>query len=97
VQIVKYDPFSSFPGFNKIKAYEWRIFCQVRMRELQVDAKQEFEMHEMYANDPPLSQQRRGLKSHHFADTLIWHPGHHIRAHKVVGWVDPHLLSQTAR
>jgi len=22
VQIVKYDPFSSFPGFNKIKAYE---------------------------------------------------------------------------
>jgi hypothetical protein len=41
------------------------------MRELQVDAKQEFEMHEMYANDPPLSQQRRGLKSHHFADTLI--------------------------
>jgi hypothetical protein len=36
VQIMNCDPFSSFPCFNKIHAYEWHIdksLCQFRMRK----------------------------------------------------------------
>ena len=44
VQIMNSDPFSSFPCFNKIHAYEWHIYksrCQFRMRKLEVVATQD--------------------------------------------------------
>ena len=49
VQILNCDPISSFPGFNKIHAYEWHIYkslCQFKMRKSKVVAMQDLKMHE---------------------------------------------------
>jgi hypothetical protein len=55
VQIMNCDPFSSFPCFNKIHAYEWHIYkslCQFIMRKSEVVATQDLEKHE---NDASVS------------------------------------------
>ena len=44
---LNYNPFSSFPCFNKIHAYEWyNSLCQFRMRKLEMVAMQDLEKYE---------------------------------------------------